>query len=444
MRKYWISFLIWILLTNLVSGSRRPQVGAKPIGLGSVFISNSEDAFGALWNPAGLVNLGKITFDYDLSQGGFSVGLPILPSLTLGTSFFDLNNTDRFIIDQAANPIGTFGSDNNQVVFSLAGKFGPRLSLGANLNLTKNIHERQLPSYDLGILINATPSIRLGASLREFGDQSREPVFDLGMTWRAHHYFQLSNALDTTTWRFRVGAELSFHRLSLRYGSIFHLDGSRNWSAWSAGSSIRINSSEISYAYVEDQERENQHFISVSFTLGFPAGTKTNNDNKQKIIRTSHAETIANQYNLEIELLLSMIKVESAFKPDAISKSGAVGLGQLMPPTARDLGLRVPDYENITQPNHNSKIDERFNAGKNLEGASRYLRMMLDRYHNNYALGISAYNAGPGRVGENVPSIRETERHVGKVLNYYYQYKSKPDLKNQDLLKLNQAIKLDK
>ena len=135
-----------------------------------------------------------------------------------------------------------------------------------------------------------------------------------------------------------------------------------------------------------------------------------------------------------------MIRVESAFKPNAISKSGAVGLGQLMPPTARDLGLRVPDYENITQPNHNSKIDERFNAGKNLEGAARYLRMMLDRYNNNYALGISAYNAGPGRVRENVPAIRETERHVGKVLNYYYQYKNKSELKNQDLLKLNQAI----
>ena len=306
MQKYWISLLISILITNLVSGSSRPQVGAKPIGLGSVFISNSEDAFGALWNPAGLVNLRKTTLDYDLSQGGFSIGLPLLPSLILGASFFDLNNTDRFIIDQATNPIGTFGHDNNQSVFSVAGKFGSQLSLGANLNLTKHIHEKLLPSYDLGILINATPSIILGASLREFGDQSREPVFDLGMTWKAHNYFQLSNALDTTTWKFRAGAELSFHRFALRYGSIFHLDGSRNWSAWSAGSSVRINSSEISYAYVEDQERENQHFISVSFTLGLPAGTKTNNDNKQKIIRTSHAETIANQYNLEIELLLSI------------------------------------------------------------------------------------------------------------------------------------------
>ena len=441
MKKYWISLLISILITNLVSGSSRPQVGAKPIGLGSVFISNSEDALGALWNPAGLVNLRKTTFDYDLSQGGFSVGLPLLPSLILGASFFDLNNTDRFIIDHAKNPIGTFGHGNNQSVFSVAGKFDSRLSLGANLNLTKHIHEKLLPSYDLGILINAAPSIILGASLREFGDQSREPVFDLGMTWKAHNYFQLSKALDTTTWKFRAGAELSFHRFALRYGSIFHLDGSRNWSAWSAGSSVRINSSEISYAYVKDQERENQHFISVSFTFGFPTDTKINDYNKNKITRASHAETIASQYDIEIELLLAMIKVESTFKPAAISKSGAVGLGQLMPPTARDLGLRVPDYENITKPNHNSKIDERFNAKKNLNGAAQYLRMMLDRYDNNYALGISAYNAGPGRVEENVPPIRETERHVGKVLNYYYQYKSNPNLKNQDLLKLNQAIK---
>ena len=430
-----------MLLGNLVYGSRRPQIGAKPIGLGSVFISNSEDAFGALWNPAGLANLKKTEFNYDLSQGGFSVGLPIFQSLTLGTSFFDLNSTDRFIINHAGNPIGTFARGSNQAVFSLAVKFGSRLSLGTNLNLTRYAHERHHPSYDLGILINATPGIRLGASLREFGDQAREPVLDLGMTWQAHQYFQLSNALDTTTWKFRVGAELSFQSLSLRYGSIFHLDGSRNWSAWSAGSSVRINNSEISYAYLKDQERENQHFISVSFTLGFPIGIETHNSSEQKTIRTSNVETIANQYNLETELLLSMIKVESAFKPDAISKSGAVGLGQLMPPTARDLGLRVPDYEDITQPNHNSKIDERFNAGKNLEGAARYLRMMLDRYDNNYALGISAYNAGPGRVVENVPPIRETERHVGKVLNHYYQYKNRPNLKKQDLLKLNQAIK---
>lgn len=441
MRKFWILFLTLILLGNLVYGSRRPQIGAKPIGFGSAFISNSEDAFGALWNPAGLANLVEIEFDYDLSQGGFSVGLPIFESLTLGTSFFDLNGTDRFMIDQTNNPIGTFERGRNQAVFSLAGKFGSQLLLGANLNLTTDVHARRHPSYDLGILINATSGIRLGASLREFGDQYREPVFDLGMTWQTNRYFQLSSALDTTTWKFRIGTELSFHRLSLRYGSIFHLDGSRNWSTWSAGSSVRISRSEISYAYIEDQERENRHFISVSFTFGLPTGIGNNNYGKSKIIRTSNVETIANQYNLEIELLLSMIRVESAFKPNAISKSGAVGLGQLMPPTARDLGLRVPDYENITQPNHNSKIDERFNAGKNLEGAARYLRMMLDRYNNNYALGISAYNAGPGRVRENVPAIRETERHVGKVLNYYYQYKNKSELKNQDLLKLNQAIK---
>lgn len=151
-------------------------------------------------------------------------------------------------------------------------------------------------------------------------------------------------------------------------------------------------------------------------------------------------EQIAKRYNVETALILAMIMTESTFRPDAVSRSGAVGLGQLMPPTAKDLGLKVPNYRNRLKPNRDAKIDERFDPKKNLPASVSYLRKMLDRYDNNYVLALAAYNAGPGRVKKDVPLIRETEKHVGKVLNYYYRYKSNPDLLKKDLAKLNQIL----
>lgn len=92
------------------------------------------------------------------------------------------------------------------------------------------------------------------------------------------------------------------------------------------------------------------------------------------------------------------IEVESAYNPRALSHAGAIGLGQLMPGTARDLGV---DPHDIAQ---------------NLDGAARYLLMMLEQF-GDPALALAAYNAGPHAVSRHggIPPFRETQGHVARV-----------------------------
>jgi hypothetical protein len=92
------------------------------------------------------------------------------------------------------------------------------------------------------------------------------------------------------------------------------------------------------------------------------------------------------------------IEVESAYNPAARSPVGAIGLGQLMPDTARDLGI---DPHDIAQ---------------NLDGSARYLLMMLDRFGDG-SLALAAYNAGPEAITRHggIPPFQETQRHVARV-----------------------------
>jgi soluble lytic murein transglycosylase-like protein len=114
------------------------------------------------------------------------------------------------------------------------------------------------------------------------------------------------------------------------------------------------------------------------------------------IIRT-HAE----RQGVRPELVRAVVQVESAFNPVAISPKGAMGLMQLMPTTAEELGVGNP-----------------FNPEENIRGGVRYLRLLLDRYDNNEQLALAAYNAGPGAVdkyGEKIPPYRETRDYVSKI-----------------------------
>jgi soluble lytic murein transglycosylase-like protein len=98
-------------------------------------------------------------------------------------------------------------------------------------------------------------------------------------------------------------------------------------------------------------------------------------------------------------LLAAVVWQESRWRAAAVSPKGAVGLGQLMPDTARRLGVDPRD------------------PGANLLGAARYLRTLLDRFDNNLELALAAYNAGPGRVARaaGVPRIAETQAYVAQV-----------------------------
>jgi soluble lytic murein transglycosylase len=118
---------------------------------------------------------------------------------------------------------------------------------------------------------------------------------------------------------------------------------------------------------------------------------------------------LAEKHNLDPLLVKAVIKVESDFEVEALSRKGAQGLMQLMPQTARD--LRVKD---VWDPHHN------------IEGGVRYLRKMIDKFNNNWSLALAAYNAGPNKVKEygGIPPYPETQRFVRKVISYYRYYKA--------------------
>ena len=112
------------------------------------------------------------------------------------------------------------------------------------------------------------------------------------------------------------------------------------------------------------------------------------------------------------ELVRAVIQVESNFNSQARSPKGALGLMQLMPGTAAELGVLNP-----------------LNPIENIRGGVAYLRRLLDRYQNNEELALAAYNAGPEAVtkyGEKVPPYRETQNYVKKILGTTPKAPSKP------------------
>ena len=119
---------------------------------------------------------------------------------------------------------------------------------------------------------------------------------------------------------------------------------------------------------------------------------------------TALATAAARRHGLDPALVLAVVKVESAFQPQAVSPKGAQGLMQLMPPTARDLG-----------------VEDAFDPEQNLDGGARYLRQLLIRYKGDVKRALAAYNAGPGAEDRHngIPPYRETRQYVRRVLDQY-------------------------
>lgn len=135
---------------------------------------------------------------------------------------------------------------------------------------------------------------------------------------------------------------------------------------------------------------------------------KDEGENLREVRLLPHLEPVispaATKYGLDPNLVAAVIWAESSGDPNAVSTKGARGLMQLMPGTAREMG--VADV-----------LDPR----QNVDGGSRYLRLMLDHHDGDLSLALAAYNAGPDAVRKygGVPPYRETRDYVGRVMRVY-------------------------
>jgi soluble lytic murein transglycosylase len=164
------------------------------------------------------------------------------------------------------------------------------------------------------------------------------------------------------------------------------------------------------YRYVDD--RGVVHYTNISYdrryhlvrpASGFSWSAVTRSDGRRfdGLIRDA-----ASDAGVPPAIVKAVIHAESAFDAGAVSRAGAMGLMQLMPATARELGVLDP-----------------FRAEQNVQGGARYLRHLHDRF-GSWTHTLAAYNAGPTAVDryQGVPPYGETQQYVRRVLTYYRRY----------------------
>ncbi|MDX1370405.1 lytic transglycosylase domain-containing protein [Pseudomonas sp.] len=152
--------------------------------------------------------------------------------------------------------------------------------------------------------------------------------------------------------------------------------------------------------------REGRNYVRVhreAATLSAPASKRQTVARERPFVELVMAA--AAEHDLPEALLHAVIQAESNYNPMALSKSGAAGLMQLMPATARELG-----------------VDDVWDPESNIRGGARYLKRLLGMFDNDLSLALAAYNAGPTAVinrGKVIPPYAETLRYVPKVIEHY-------------------------
>jgi soluble lytic murein transglycosylase-like protein len=172
---------------------------------------------------------------------------------------------------------------------------------------------------------------------------------------------------------------------------------------------LKITSADI---YRFKDENGIWHFTNIPSDPRYRLYIKTSGL-KSRISIVTYDEIIdkaSKQFNVDPCLIKAIIKAESSFEPDAISKSGAQGLMQLMPSTAKDMNVKNP-----------------FDPEENIFGGTKYFSLLLKKFKRNRRMAIAAYNVGANTVvnHDSVPPIPQTRRFVDRVMEYYIELKKK-------------------
>ncbi|MGD8701493.1 MAG: lytic transglycosylase domain-containing protein [Desulfosarcina sp.] len=122
-----------------------------------------------------------------------------------------------------------------------------------------------------------------------------------------------------------------------------------------------------------------------------------------------YIDEAAGLHGVDFPLVKAVIRAESAFNPKAVSKKGALGLMQIMPQNLKAFRVHDP-----------------FDPWQNIMGGTRYLKLLIQRFHGQVPLALAAYNAGPRAVDTHrgIPPIPETEAYVKRVMKFFYLYKN--------------------
>jgi soluble lytic murein transglycosylase-like protein len=169
------------------------------------------------------------------------------------------------------------------------------------------------------------------------------------------------------------------------------------------GANTRLYTGTDNASYIDIPTAEIDHYELDLTPVSAPAPASTTTDSIQDVIQGSSA-----RYRLDPDLVNSVIRAESGFNPRAVSRKGAQGLMQLMPKTASTLGVTDP-----------------LDPQANVEGGTRYLRELLERYNFDLIKALAAYNAGPLRVQQygGVPPYSETRAYVARIVRDFNQKK---------------------